>query len=47
VILDELIGSTDTIVLEVSGGHVGAVVGSKAAKEMYPGVARWLAPRLA
>ena len=41
------IGSKDTSVLEVPGGHVGAVVGSRAAKEMYPGVARWLAPRLA
>jgi polyhydroxyalkanoate synthase len=41
------IGSIDTAVLEVPGGHVGAVVGSKAAKEMYPGVATWLAPRLA
>jgi len=41
------IGSTDTAVLEVPGGHVGAVVGSRAAREMYPGLARWLAPRLA
>ncbi|MBA3456692.1 MAG: alpha/beta fold hydrolase [Deltaproteobacteria bacterium] len=41
------IGSTDTSVLEVPGGHVGAVIGSRAAKEMYPGLARWLAPRLA
>jgi polyhydroxyalkanoate synthase len=39
--------ATDTAVLEVPGGHVGAVVGSKAAKEMYPGVVRWLTPRLA
>ncbi len=41
------VGSTDTSVLEVPGGHVGAVVGSRAAKEMYPGLTRWLAPRLA
>ena len=41
------IGSTDTSVLEVPGGHVGAVVGSRAGTEMYPGLARWLAPRLA
>lgn len=40
------VGSTDTAVLEVPGGHVGAVVGSRAAKEMYPGLIRWLAPRL-
>lgn len=39
--------STDTATIEVSGGHVGAVVGSKAAREMYPALARWLAPRLA
>lgn len=41
------VGATDTAVLEVPGGHVGAVVGSRAAREMYPGVIRWLAPRLA
>jgi polyhydroxyalkanoate synthase len=40
------VGSTDTAVLEVPGGHVGAVVGSKAATRMYPGVIEWLAPRL-
>ncbi len=42
-----LVGSTDTSVLEVPGGHVGAVVGSKAASTMYPGLIGWLAPRLA
>lgn len=42
-----LVASADTAVLEVPGGHVGAVVGSRAATEMYPGVVRWLAPRLA
>ncbi|MDQ3337315.1 MAG: alpha/beta fold hydrolase [Myxococcota bacterium] len=41
------VGATDTHVLEVTGGHVGAVVGSKAAREMYPALIRWLAPRLA
>ena len=40
------VGATDTAVVEVPGGHVGAVVGSKAAKEMYPALIRWLAPRL-
>lgn len=40
------VASEDTTVLDVPGGHVGAVVGSRAAKEMYPGVIRWLAPRL-
>jgi polyhydroxyalkanoate synthase len=40
------VGTTDTAVLEVPGGHVGAVVGSKAATQMYPGLIKWLAPRL-
>ena len=40
------IGASDKDVLEVSGGHVGAVVGSKAAKDMYPALSRWLASRL-
>jgi polyhydroxyalkanoate synthase len=41
------VGSKDTHTLEVSGGHVGAVVGSRAARDMYPALAAWLAPRLA
>lgn len=41
-----LTGSKDTSVLEVVGGHVGAVVGSRAAREMYPGLIAWLTPRL-
>jgi polyhydroxyalkanoate synthase len=41
-----LVGSTDTGQLEVQGGHVGAVVGSRAARDMYPALARWLEPRL-
>ena len=40
------VGATDTAVVEVPGGHVGAVVGSRAAKEMYPALINWLAPRL-
>ena len=42
----DLVGSTDTGVLEVQGGHVGAVVGSRAARDMYPALARWLSTRL-
>ena len=42
-----LVGSRDTAELPVPGGHVGAVVGSKAASMMYPGLIQWLAPRLA
>ena len=41
------VGTSDTAHVEVPGGHVGAVVGSRAAKEMYPALIRWLAPRLA
>jgi polyhydroxyalkanoate synthase len=41
------VGATDTHVVEVTGGHVGAVVGSKAARDMYPALIKWLAPRLA
>jgi polyhydroxyalkanoate synthase len=37
----------DTTVLRVPGGHVGAVVGSRAARELYPALARWFAARLA
>ncbi len=42
----DLVGSTDKETLQVPGGHVGAVVGSRAAREMYPALIRWLAPRL-
>lgn len=35
-------GSSDASVLEVPGGHVGAVVGSRAARDMYPATAAWL-----
>ncbi len=41
------VGATDKDVLEVPGGHVGAVVGSRAARDMYPALIRWLRPRLA
>jgi polyhydroxyalkanoate synthase len=40
------VGATDKATLEVPGGHVGVVVGSRAAREMYPALVRWLAPRL-
>jgi polyhydroxyalkanoate synthase len=39
--------ASDTAIVEVPGGHVGAVVGSRAAREMYPKLIRWLEPRLA
>lgn len=45
--LNALSGSDDTEVLEVPGGHIGAVVGSKAPKRLYPELARWLTERAA
>jgi polyhydroxyalkanoate synthase len=42
----DLVSSTDRTVLEVTGGHVGGVVGSRAARDMYPALIRWLSPRL-
>ncbi len=46
IALTSLVGSSDTEVLEVPGGHVGAVVGSRAAEIMYPRTADWLLQRL-
>jgi len=40
------VGSRDRKVIEVPGGHVGAVVGRRAAQQMYPALVEWLAPRL-
>jgi polyhydroxyalkanoate synthase len=34
-------GASQTQHLEVPGGHVGAVVGSRAARDLYPRVAEW------
>jgi polyhydroxyalkanoate synthase len=45
--LVEHVSSKDTHVLRVAGGHVGAVVGGRAAREMYPALVEWLRPRLA
>lgn len=42
----DYIAANDKSTLDVPGGHVGAVVGSRASREMYPALARWLAPRL-
>jgi polyhydroxyalkanoate synthase len=41
-----LSGSSDTTSLRVPGGHVGAVVGSRAARELYPALVSWLRLRL-
>lgn len=42
LVLNDEVSSSDTEVLTISGGHVGAVVGSNGAKQLYPGVAAWL-----
>ena len=40
-------GRGDFTVLSVPGGHVGAVVGGRASRELYPAVARWFAEKTA
>jgi len=40
------VGTKDTATLRVPGGHVGAVVGRRAARDMYPGLITWLRPRM-
>ena len=44
--LNDNVSSTDKEVLTVSGGHVGAVVGGKAPKVLYPALAAWFGKRL-
>lgn len=44
--LNRACGSSDTRVLSVPGGHVGAVIGSRASRELYPATAEWLRERL-
>lgn len=45
LVLNDEVSSEDVEVLEINGGHVGAVVGSRAPKFLYPGVASWLKER--
>ncbi len=40
--LPSLASSTDTTHVSVPGGHVGAVVGSRAATKLYPALTAWL-----
>ncbi len=44
--LNDGCGSTDKETILVPGGHVGAVVGSRAPKVLYPAIAAWLDKRL-
>jgi polyhydroxyalkanoate synthase subunit PhaC len=39
--LNRMVSSRETKVLTVPGGHVGAVIGSRAARELYPATAQW------
>jgi polyhydroxyalkanoate synthase subunit PhaC len=45
--LNDKCGAEDREVLTVAGGHVGAVVGGKAPKVLYPALSSWLRRRLA
>jgi polyhydroxyalkanoate synthase len=40
------VGTKDVSTLKVPGGHVGAVVGSRASKDMYPALIAWLRARI-
>jgi polyhydroxyalkanoate synthase len=42
IALVKAVGSTQTRVLSIPGGHVGAVVGSKAKQRLYPELVTWL-----
>lgn len=43
--LNQLAGSTQKDAVQVPGGHVGAVVGSRASSHLYPKIADWLKER--
>jgi polyhydroxyalkanoate synthase len=45
VALNERSSARDREVLSVPGGHVSAVVGSRATNKLYPAIARWLIAR--
>lgn len=47
VAINTAVSSKDTKVLAVPGGHVGAVVGSKAADKLYPALVTWMKERTA
>ncbi len=44
--LNDATSSTDKEVLTVAGGHVGAVVGGKAPRVLYPALAAWFKKHL-
>ncbi len=45
--LNAYVGSAQKDAIAVAGGHVGAVVGSKAARDLYPKVTEWFTRQLA
>ncbi len=45
--LEGAVSSTDRSALTIPGGHVGAVVGGKATRVLYPKLAAWFSERLA
>ena len=46
-VLNDLAGSQDTEYLHVSGGHVGALVGSRGPRTLYPKIGDWFGEKLA
>lgn len=44
--INDLAGSEDTEFFTVPGGHVGAVVGSKGPRELYPKISEWFGEKL-
>ena len=43
--LNRAVSSSDVTTFEAKGGHVGAVVGSRAPTQLYPAIAQWLTDR--
>jgi polyhydroxyalkanoate synthase len=43
--LNDHVGSADTSLYEVTGGHIGIFVGAKAQRELAPAIATWLVER--
>ena len=43
--LNDLVGSTDKVLYEFKGGHIGVFVGSKSQKELAPAISKWLHER--
>jgi polyhydroxyalkanoate synthase len=46
-VLDEIVASTDKLVIELPSGHIGSVVGRTAMEQLWPRLAAWLHARSA